>query len=150
MSYEFPAGPRVFRDGGNAPGPGPTPPSHAQFPWTPKNRGPIRLPERVPTAPTIRHSFPENRRSQHRRNSWGWRVRIRGAEFSRGNRAGSQVQASKGPEVPSHFSDRSPLPVGLTRQRQTLRLGSNLPPCTNFCSLSQSLSARVRPTGWSA
>ena len=64
-------------------------------------------PEQVLKAPTIRHSFPENQRSQHCRHSRLWRARIRAAELSRKNRTGLQVQASIGLQVPPHFSDRS-------------------------------------------
>ena len=107
MSCGFPAAQRVYPDGGNAQCPGRHSPWHARLPWTPKNRGLIRLPERVLKAPTIRHSLPENQRSQHCRHSRLWRARIRAAELSRKNRTGLQVQASIGLQVPPHFSDRS-------------------------------------------
>jgi hypothetical protein len=79
------------------------PPWLARPPSTPNNRGPIRLSERGPTAPTIRHSLPENQRRQHRRHSHVSRARIPGVEHCRGNGAGSEVQACKGLQVPLHF-----------------------------------------------
>jgi hypothetical protein len=96
---------------------GPTPPWHPRLSWVLKNRGPNRLPEWLPTAPTIGQPFPENQRRRHRRRPRGWRVRMRDAELSRRNCAASQVQASKGPEVPLHFWETSLVwqPPGLLR-----------------------------------
>ncbi|MEK7750893.1 MAG: hypothetical protein AAB654_03180, partial [Acidobacteriota bacterium] len=54
-----------------------------------------------------RHSFQEDQRRQQHRHFRLRGARIRLAGRCRGNRAGTQVRASKGLQVPSDISDKS-------------------------------------------
>ena len=111
MGCGFSAAQRICPAGGNAPPVGRRLPCHADFPGLQRTRD--RFVSLGGFRPLRQSSFSsqQNQGCQHRRHFRGCRARIRGASRTRGNRAGSQVQASKGPQVPLHFRDRSPFSI---------------------------------------
>ena len=139
MNCELPTTSAIHCRGGVRPCAGRRNLCHARLPSSPEKRGPIWSLERVPAVERIRRSFQENRKSHRLRHCRGRRAWIRDAERTHGNVAGSQVQASKGPQVAPHLSDRSPCSWNIPQVRE-LHLG--LKPPTSDCASEYTVRGR--------